>query len=1271
MDGKNICVTKLPLGAKVTKISPLEIDYPCEFGLKELNGYCVEVTRTATGGSIGQVCSISESSTIGCDSGLSCGYDNTLHNILETNNNTIMETLFYPTITDTGVSIYKIGGEYINDIGYCGRQVAVKDQSCNSRNFACISPYVCINEEINSKTVFNHCGHGWDSLNGSGLVKCPDGFDNTILVESLPRFYPVCLAETNTICQVNNDCSSGECGTKGVKRILQYSPGSEKFVIPEGQPGQYISEDTSLQILMTKDQVNQKPSLFGYSSLDREFQEINIVVNQMNGKEELAYMSFYTPEFPLKYKTKVFKKSDGKFRIGLFYLHKYQNYVRREYPIYRSGDVGFVINRTCGLSIGSKYFIFYIYTTGEVKKSAESLLLRGDLKPTTIYTSPTVLIRDDIVDPGDAAGAKQIFLVTYDNRYQFNYNSKDFVPKGNTKNGNSPKHTYLTSSLPFELSGLRTGDLVKFGQTDGGVSLIYEEYQKGQTTSSRQQVLTPDPNKTYSIVSGGSFDMTATNLLYTDNVPSEMEGRDRIFLSESYTNTTKLPTVLDNQYYNSLEVTGVSGDGFLDAEDKLYMEYLPTYGVQMIYHDLDDPPNETGGVYVIGNRVNTVNGNLNSPIGILTDVDDFDLYSIDMTEDKLIVGCQITGTENLVFQCDYTTSSEPGLEFSQHFTLSQTQGGPTTSNYINYGNVKTYVAPRPRIHKSGGYVSVDGNYIQPYKVDDVRFYENTENGVDHMISYKEVEADSYRRLNIANQVKLRSFSYDYEEMLGIFKPDTMNLFYDGVQKSGESSKIFSGVYGKARDEDYFLPNDTVRANFGFCQPIEMTDILPGIQVKSQNLANTNYYPENGEPYIYFKNKTDIDTILKYSSSELVLGFFLRENRSLGGRGLKTTGLAPVSRLETGNGFPLFTIVIPEIYDYTINDKTLEETLVMSANFNVTRNLQDFHVYLYPNNIVPVSSSFSIDPGPLGSEIIVDPGIIYTSQFGFGNMKTGYNKIFINNSIYNIPTIDGIAYSGASEDILFTDKFVIKSTEPYTGEKIMHPISECVVGSGVAFSAQNTPYINVQTEILGKVDYSGNQMFLVNNLFMSSMMLKNGIIFSEIYYPTTYTVQNPSVSYPSSSPNYRSKNYLFTKYTDSDGNQKNRARGDLLLPINTIPFYTGNRGVQSSYDQTFKTQIEWPGWLTDINSVPLKMEKMIFSFNPGNMVNEMFYYAFAEISGEKYLLYLPVNMSETNAILAGTVPMIVRNSNLRDNDFLSGFFMTPYDRSLYALGNLCI
>ena len=84
-----------------------------------------------------------------------------------------------------------------------------------------------------------------------------------------------------------------------------------------------------------------------------------------------------------------------------------------------------------------------------------------------------------------------------------------------------------------------------------------------------------------------------------------------------------------------------------------------------------------------------------------------------------------------------------------------------------------------------------------------------------------------------------------------------------------------------------------------------------------------------------------------------------------------------------------------------------------------------------------------------------------------------------------------------------------------------------------------------------------------------------------------------------------------------------------------------------------------------------MEKMIFSFNPGNMVNEMFYYAFAEISGEKYLLYLPVNMSETNAILAGTVPMIVRNSNLRDNDFLSGFFMTPYDRSLYALGNLCI
>lgn len=1274
LDGKNVCVTKLPLGAKITQIGNLNVNYPCQFGLKELNGHCVEISRSDLKGEMGEVCNISVGSLVDCKSGLSCGYDNGLHNILETNNNIVFDTVYYPGRTDSGVSVYNLGGENINNIGYCGRQIAVKDQSCNSRNFACVEPYVCINEEINSKAIFNHCGHAWDSLNGSGLVKCPDGFGNIVSTQEGPTVYPICLAETGTVCNVNEDCSGDRCGTEGFRRIMKYSPGSEKFVIPDDQPGQNIQDDPSLRILMSKEQINQKPTCFGYSKIDVDSSSnpfVNVSINQLNGQSKNIGINFYFDELTqsnkdsFKYETRILKKSDGSFRVGLFYLREYQNYIRREYPLYRTTDSSgfetFSIDRTCGLRIGSKYYIFYIYDN-EVRKSEEKTLASGDLFTVSGGLQPIAYINQtrNIISQNDAQFARQVLLVTYDNRYQFNYNSKDFVPDGNPNFGNDPNHTYITSSLPFENSGLRTGDLIKWGNTGSGGGLTFKEFEEDQTTASGTSVFQPDGNTISTIVSGGSFEMSSTRLLYTDRIPSEMKGRDRIFLSESYSKITDLPTRLGDDYFNSLEVSGLPADEFIDSEDELYMYYLPCHGIQMVYYDLNESDDGRFNL-TISTRKDVVDGNINSPIGLLTDINDLDLYSIDMTEDKLIVGCQVTETENHMFQCSYTVSDseDSNTEFFQYYEVN------SGDNYINYGSMKSYLVPRPRVHKSGGYVTSGNESVQPYKLDESRFYEDAEEGVDHMISYKEVNSDSYTKLNIANQVKLRSFNYGSET--GIFNPRNMNFFYDGVTQSGIDSKIFSGVYGTPNDPDYFLPNDTVEYNFGFCQPVGISDILPNGEVKRRKLTDSNYYLENGEGLIYFKNKADIDIILKYSSSELVLGFFLRKNRTVNKQTDLGGGSGAVEAINSGKGFPFFNLVIPEIYDYTINDETLEETLVMKTNFKITYRLENFSVFLYPNNIVPVSSSLGAAATIRTDQVIIDPGLIYTSMEGFGTTKTGYNKVLTNNSIYNIQSVD--SYDSPSGQRIFTDKFLIKSTGGYNGQRVLYPFSNSSLGIGVAYSAQERPYFDMSM-VLDLVDFAGNQLFLVNNLFLSSMMLRNDIIFSDIYYPTTYTVETTNLSYPSDSPQYRSRNYLFTKYTDSDGNQKSRARGDLLLPINTIPFYTGNKGNQSAYDQSFKTQIEWPSWLTDLNSVPLKMEKMIFSFNPGNIVNEMFYYALAEISGEKYLLYLPVNMSETNAVTAETVPFIVRNNDLTNKRFVRGFVMTPYDRSLYILGNIC-
>ena len=179
-----ICVIKYPVGTKPIPVSPdnPSILFPCESQLKNLNGFCVEGTRTNILGSEGQVCN---TSGLCCQPGLTCTYNDELIQQLGSNLN----------VTGTSNS-QKIGNIFIKDIGYCTNQTAVYGEFCNNSNKGCISGEngnICLNQlDINSEN-FQYCGRNWDTFEGSALLKCPTNytFDTT---------NEICQSDNNNIC---------------------------------------------------------------------------------------------------------------------------------------------------------------------------------------------------------------------------------------------------------------------------------------------------------------------------------------------------------------------------------------------------------------------------------------------------------------------------------------------------------------------------------------------------------------------------------------------------------------------------------------------------------------------------------------------------------------------------------------------------------------------------------------------------------------------------------------------------------------------------------------------------------------------------------------------------------------------------------------------------------------------------------------------------------------------------------------------------------------
>lgn len=178
---------------------------------------------------------------------------------------------------------------------------------------------------------------------------------------------------------------------------------------------------------------------------------------------------------------------------------------------------------------------------------------------------------------------------------------------------------------------------------------------------------------------------------------------------------------------------------------------------------------------------------------------------------------------------------------------------------------------------------------------------------------------------------------------------------------------------------------------------------------------------------------------------------------------------------------------------------------------------------------------------------------------------------------------------------------------------------------------------------------GNYIYVCNKKFISTYI---------------ETIPQGTVTYMSDL-SIRNNFSLISEYKDDSGNTQTRNIGSIMTKENTFPFYTPGLENMGSLDESYLSRIKWPYWIRNLNTGTLKVNRIYLNWDPGNMENNMFYYADVEMSGVSMLLYLSPNFVVNSIKESEPVPIYL-NSGEKD----SQFYMLPYNKNLLILSGLC-
>ena len=722
----------------------------------------------------------------------------------------------------------------------------------------------------------------------------------------------------------------------------------------------------------------------------------------------------------------------------------------------------------------------------------------------------------------------------------------------------------------------------KFAVNAPGTCFIYESMHNNLNNG---DIFTYNSNTESSlsyVVSGNSTQLSEGTCYYLYNF--EIGGYfESLFFTEDYQSCNFNP-YFGSSYVEEFNLEASASSGF--TGDNSYLQLRSLFGFNFIPLEVSDL-SYSGKTITVKERndyIDNLRPLFNSPIGRFVDTTKI---TTDIKEDSLLITYNFENSISETIKIDYNLLDSLPITFVSdpayllNITEISTDSG-TSIYYNNYTIQNSFESPNLKVPSGTSY----GSSSMPYQIDNVRIFEEStdNNTINFLTSYKNIQP-STSRSSIANISNLRKMEtiLDPAETTDIF-----NFYYQGT--TGSSSN--------------FNPTN-LNIPFAGSFYVELSNIVESLT--SQNSTNNLFL--GGTNVIVFKNQKDIDVLLKYGSSDLVIGYN-----------------------NFGNA-----ICITNIDKYEV-DMNGSQTLSVKTSHLINYNETLDNPLLYVNNIYPVN---------YGNDGVTDGRILFSSSvpkkylednnLTYAYEEASYNKILCgaigagsNHSLYDFYFFYNNTTTISSNIEFYTRSFGVSTTiNSFTGGNYSLQIYQ---------GSTSTPIPSIS-----------NFIYILNNKFLSSSLL---------YSPLVYL-------------NNRTKNHnnsVVSLYTDIDNKSSIKIKGSVFMKLNTFPFYTFTRGDQGVLDESYLNQIMWPYWINNLNTGSINFKKLILNWNPGNMENDMFYYCLVEVNGVNMLLYLSTNFIETKIIESQPVPFILENENI--DQISNSITMQPINKKLLIISPTC-
>ena len=765
---------------------------------------------------------------------------------------------------------------------------------------------------------------------------------------------------------------------------------------------------------------------------------------------------------------------------------------------------------------------------------------------------------------GDKIDNPYVPMKTYSNKFGCNFKSNSILFKNHEPTlQNGDRFTYVKGG---------TGNSISLMNSSGG----YTELTEGTCYYS------------YAMTTGVSQSQNIGHLLY---------------LTEDFNYINFNPSLGTSNFGTSVTV----GSSF-STDGNSYLQLQKLYGYRII--PITVPKSGENKTFTINSRKDYIPGELNTnqsyfnlPIGYFSDTDNI---KADIGLSSILLTYNYGNNNNQVLNLNYAINSDKQSIYKHNSKIEISDG---TCYVINYNIFNSFSPPNLRVI-SDNYYDEDV-FSCPYDLDEVRYFENnnkdSSDTVNFLSTYNNISPTDPRSSigNISNLRKL-NFTTNFFKQGGGYEFDVkyqgLNASINPIQPSVNISEI----------------------PFGSSFYISLSEIKQSL-LSGGNISQNIFL--GGSDVIIFKNQRDIDVILKYGASDLVIGYNGGKN---GGKN-----------------------AIVNIKEYNIDSKgnqTLELLASTYINFGDKLN-DDPSPKLYINNIYPMSivtsnSVNSVNDGRiLISSCVPDDYFDKNPEIKYLKNKTSYNKILTlsKSGGENITTHSYFDYyqliepSKANFSSMSDSSIFFYNKEPLT-----------TIISGFQDLSEN--YNMEITAYNNSSPLSDTYIYICNNKFLSLT-----------------SISSSSLIYLNNQAYYSTFSVIGKYYSTKTQKEMVKVSGNISFKNDTYPFYTGINGNPGLLDESYLKEISWPYWIKNLNTGSININKIFLNWNPGNMENNMFYYCFVTINNVKMLLYLSTNFKINDIKESQPVPIVIDSFDTISNNLK----MLPYNKNILILSKQCV